>query len=202
MDGLLVAGMAGHQKDPCGGRCTFDVERSKALIAELAASGVAMPEVAIDFEDDPTQTAVATAVQADLAAVGVTATLRPRPLADYQQFAVTGEQELFRLGWIAPYPSPDAVLPALFATGFPNNLTGFSSAAVDESLRTARATADPAARLAAYQAAEKAVLAELPIIPIAQFELQSVASDQVRGLQVTSAGSFDGRRVWVVDSSS
>jgi peptide/nickel transport system substrate-binding protein/oligopeptide transport system substrate-binding protein len=161
-----------------------------------------MPEVAIDFEDDATQTAVATAIQTQLAAVGVTATLRPKPLAEYQQFAVTGQQELFRLGWIAPYPSADAVLPGLFATGFPNNLTGFSSGTVDDSLRTARAAATADARTAAYQAAEKAVLAELPIIPIAQFELQSVATDRVRGLTMTSAGSFDGRRVWVVGPSS
>jgi peptide/nickel transport system substrate-binding protein/oligopeptide transport system substrate-binding protein len=202
MDGLIVEGMTGQQEDPCGGRCSYDVERSKALIAELSAAGVAMPEVIIDFEDDATQTSVATAIKDDLAAVGVTATLRPRPLADYQQFAVTGEQELFRLGWIAPYPSADGVLSPLFATGSPNNLTGFSNAAVDDSLRAARAAATSEARVAAYRAAEKGVFAELPIVPLAQFEIQSVANERVRGLDITSAGSFDGRRVWVVAPSS
>jgi peptide/nickel transport system substrate-binding protein/oligopeptide transport system substrate-binding protein len=202
MDGLIVDGMAGRQDDPCAGRCDHDVERSKALIAELAAAGITMPEVVVDFEDDATQTAVATAIKDDLATVGVTATLRPRPLAEYQQFAVTGQQELFRLGWIAPYPSADAVLPALFGTGSPNNLTGFSNAAVDDALRAARAAASPEAQVTAYRAAEKGVLAELPIIPIGQFEIQSAANERVRGLDITSAGSFDGRRVWVVASSS
>ena len=202
MDGLVVEGLAGHQPDPCGGKCAFDVDRSKALLAELGAAGVTVPELQIDFEDDPTQTAVATAIREDLAAVGITATLRPKPLAEYQQFAVSGSQQLFRLGWIAPYPSPDAVLTPLFSSSSPNNLTGFSSATVDEALRTARSSGDAATRIAQYRAAEKEILASLPIIPIGQFEIQSVASKQVRGLAVTSAGSFDGRSVWVASGSS
>lgn len=201
-DGLVVDGLAGHQADACAGKCAFDVARSKALVAELTAEGFAIPELQIDFEDDVTQTAVATAIQKDLAAVGITATLRPKPLAEYQQFAVSGSQELFRLGWIAPYPSADAVLTPLFSTTSPNNLTGFSSATVDEALGKARATADAGARVSLYQSAEKEILATLPIIPIGQFEIQSVASERVRGLTVTSAGSFDGRSVWVASGSS
>ena len=200
VEGLIVEGLAGHQADACGGKCSFDATRAKALVAELTAEGVALPEVQIDFEDDATQTAVATAIQKHLADVGITAVLRAKPLAEYQQFAVSGSQELFRLGWIAPYPSADGVLTPLFSSSSPNNLTGFSSAAVDDALRAARASSDPAARVTQFQTAEKAVLAELPIIPIGQFEIQSVASEQVRDLTVTSAGSFDGRRVWVASS--
>jgi ABC-type transport system substrate-binding protein len=203
MQGLIVDGMPGHEPtDPCAGRCDYDVARAKALIAELSAEGIAMPEVIIDFEDDATQGAVAAAIKDDLAAVGVTATLRPRPLAEYQQFAVSGEQQVFRLGWIAPYASADGVLSPLFSTGSPNNLTGFSAAPVDDALKAARAAPGRDAQLAGYRTAEKAVLAALPIIPIAQFEMQSVASARVRGLDMTSAGSFDGRRVWVAASSS
>ena len=200
VEGLIVEGLPGHQEDACAGKCSFDVERAKALVAELGAAGVALPEVQIDFEDDATQTKVATAIQKHLGDVGITAVLRPKPLAEYQQFAVSGSQELFRLGWIAPYPSADGVLNPLFFSSSPNNLTGFSSSAVDDALRAARASGDPATRVAQYQEAEKAVLAELPIIPIGQFEIQSVASERVRDLTVTSTGSFDGRRVWVASS--
>jgi oligopeptide transport system substrate-binding protein len=193
-DGLVVEGMPGHQPAPCGTACSFDVARAKALVAELGGS---VPELQLDFEDDKTQTAVATAIQKNLADVGLTVALRPKPLAEYQKFAVTGEQSIFRLGWIAPFPSPDAVLSPLFLTGSPNNLTGFSSPGVDAALSAARSSADPAARVASYQDAERQVLAQLPVIPIAQFEVQSVASPRVRGLVVTSTGSFDGRTVWL-----
>lgn len=197
MDGIIVEGLGARQEDPCAGRCGYDPERSKALLAEITAEGAAIPEVQIDFDDDPIQIAVAEAIRDDLGVVGVPASLRPKSLAEYQQFAVTGEQELFRLGWIAPYPSPDAILSPLFLTGFPNNLTGFSSAVVDEHLRAARAEPDKAARTEQFKAAERAVLAELPIIPIAQFELHSVASPRVRGLKVDANGTFDGRDVWL-----
>jgi ABC-type oligopeptide transport system substrate-binding subunit len=196
LSGLLVDGLGGQQEGVCP-LCGHDPERAKALVAAVAAEGRAFPELQIDFEDDKTQTAVATAIRDDLSAVGITATLRPKSLADYQQFAVSGEQELFRLGWIAPYPSADAILTPLFETGVPNNLTGYSSAAVDDRLRAARAANTPAARSEAFRAAERAVLADLPILPIAQFHLQSVASSRVRGLDVTATGTFDGRNVWV-----
>ncbi|MBW3651785.1 MAG: ABC transporter substrate-binding protein, partial [Actinobacteria bacterium] len=94
IEGLLVKGLVGHQEQPCDDRCGYDPQRAAALVAELAAGG-ALPEVQIDFEEDKTQTAVASAIRDHLAAVGIPAALRPKPLADYQQFAVTGEQELF-----------------------------------------------------------------------------------------------------------
>ncbi len=194
-EGLIVEGFPGHQDDPCGGRCTHDPERAKALLAEIMAAGGVVPEVQIDFDDNPTQTRVAEAIRDDLAGVGITASLRPKPLAEYQQFAVSGEQELFRLGWVAPYASADGILAPLFLTGFPNNLIGFSSATVDEELRAARAESDPARRVEHWQAAERAVLAELPVIPIAQFALHSVSAPRVRGLTVTATGTFDARRV-------
>jgi ABC-type transport system substrate-binding protein len=199
-EGLLPEGFPSHQADPCAGRCTYAPERSKELLAAMTAEGVAIPELAIDFESDATQTAVATAIQEDLAAVGITATLRAKPLAEYQQFAVSGEQELFRLGWIAPYPSPDGVLTPLFLTGFPNNLTGFSSASVDDLLRAARAEPDATARTGRWQEAERAVLAELPIVPIGQFEIEAAAAKRVRGLVMTATGSFDARTVSVAGS--
>ena len=196
MGGFIVDGIPGHQPDVCGDRCTYDPDKARALIAE-AFAGAPPPEVAIDYDEDKTQESVAKAIQSDLAAVGVTATLRSKPLADYQNFAVGGEQQLFRLGWIAAYPSADAFLTPLFVTNFPSNLTGFSSSAVDDLLRSARADGDPAHRLEKYQAAERAVFDQLPVLPIAQFDFQVVVSSRVRGLTLSSAGSFDASKVSV-----
>lgn len=197
-DGLVVAGVPGHQADPCGERCAYDVSRATALVAEVFA-GAPAPEVAIDYDDDKTQEAVAKAIQANLAQVGIPAVLRPRPLKEYQEFAVTGNQELFRLGWIAAYPSPDAFLPPLFSTGSSSNLTGLSAPAVDEHLRAARAEPDWARRLDLYQAAERAIMEQMPVVPLAQFEIHSVVAPRVRDLVLTTAGTFDGSRVWLRD---
>ena len=196
MNGLVVQGVPGFVEDACGEKCAHDPERAKALVAEVFA-GAPPPEVFLDYDEDETQTAVARAIQAGLKDAGITATLRAKPLKDYQAFAVSGQQELFRLGWIGAYPSQDAFLPPLFATGSPSNLTGFSIAGVDAAFAAARAEPDAAKRVEHYRAAEREILNATPVIPIAQFELHSVVSDGVNRLQPTSAGTFDASVVWL-----
>ena len=196
MNGIVVKGVPGFVEDPCGEKCAHNPDRAKALVAE-AFPGAAPPEVFLDYDEDETQTAVAKAIQAGLMDAGITATLRAKPLKDYQGFAVSGQQELFRLGWIGAYPSQDAFLPPLFATGSPSNLTGFSNAQVDSSLSSARAEADAAKRIELYRVAEREILNNLPVIPIAQFELHSVVADGVRRLTPTAAGTFDASVVWL-----
>lgn len=195
-DGVVVEGVAAHQPDACGERCAFDPVRAKALVAEVFA-GAPPPEVMLGFDDDEAQQAVAKAIQAGLAEVGITVTLVPKSLKDYKDYAVSGEQELFRLGWIARYPSADDFLPPLFLTGSPNNLTGFSVPAVDEQLRAARAEGDAARRVELYRSAERAIMDTVPIIPIAQFHLHMVVASRVRALALTSAGTFDASAVWL-----
>ena len=201
MNGLVVQGVQGHVDDACGAQCAHDPEKAKSLLAAAFPGGGA-PEVFIDYDDDETQAAVARAIQAGLTAAGIKSTLRAKPLKDYQAFAVSGQQELFRLGWIGAYPSADAFLEPLFATGSPSNLTGLSVPEVDKNLAAARSEPDPAKRVALFQAVEREIMNQLPVIPIAQFELHSVASEQVRRLTTTAAGTFDAAAVWLARPSS
>jgi len=196
MNGLIAKGVPGHVENACGDTCGHDVERAKALVAEVFGT-TPPPEVFLDYDEDETQTAVAKAIQAGLKEAGITATLRAKPLKDYQSFAVSGQQELFRLGWIGAYPSPDAFLPPLFQTGSPSNLTGFSLPTVDQAFAAARAEPDTARQLELYQGAEREILALLPVIPIAQFELHSVVAEGVNRLTPTAAGTFDASVVWL-----
>jgi ABC-type oligopeptide transport system substrate-binding subunit len=194
--GLIPAGVPGAQADACGERCNHDANRARALVAEVFA-GKPVPEVHIDFDDDGTQRAVAQAIEANLEAVGIPAALRPHTYADYLRFAISGQQELFRLGWIGAYPTADAFLTPVFQSTARDNITGFSSPAVDNSLKSGRAEADEAKRIGAYQAAEQLVLDQMPIVPLAQFLFQSVSSARVSGLAVSGLGTFDATKVKV-----
>jgi oligopeptide transport system substrate-binding protein len=195
-DGIVVEGLSAHQPDPCGERCRYDPARARALLAEAFGSSPA-PEVQLAFDEDEAQQAVAKAIEVALGEIGIKVVLAPKSLKDYKDYAVSGQQELFRLGWIARYPSADDFLPPLFMTGSPNNLTGFSVPAVDEQLRTARSEADPAKRAELYRAAERAIMDVLPVVPVAQFRLHAVLSRRVRALDLTTAGTFDGSVVWL-----
>ncbi len=199
IDGMVLDGVPGYHPEACG-RCLHDPTRARALLAEVFPPGAPPPEVALDYDDDPSQDAVATAIQASLREVGISLVLRPRAVTEYDTFATSGHQELFRLGWIAAYPSPDAFLSSLFSSGSPNNLVSFSSPAVDEQLRRARAEGDPDRRLVLYREAERVILDQVPVVPIAQFQLHAVVAKRVRNLEITSFGTFDASSVWLADA--
>lgn len=200
LNGVVPAGVAGHVDDPCGEPCTYDPTAARALLAQAFPDGN-IPPFNIDYFTGAGEEAVAGTIVTDLAAVGITVTKRPKdPGGDpgqYDLFAVSGQQQLFRLGVIGMYSSPDAYLGPLFVSGSHDNATGFSAAAIDQLLGTARSTADPAARLHLYQQAEQQVMALVPIVPIAQFRSKAVVSKRVHDLVVTVNGTFAGDKVWI-----
>jgi ABC-type transport system substrate-binding protein len=160
-----------------------------------------VPAFNLDYFTGTGEEAVAGTIATDLAAVGINVTKRPKdPGGDpgqYDLFAVSGQQQLFRLGVIGMYPSPDAYLAPLFLSGSRDNATGFNSPAIDQLLQSARATADPTARQKLYQQAEQQIMAVTPIVPIAQFRTKSVVAKRVQDLLVTVNGTFAGDKVWL-----
>jgi ABC-type transport system substrate-binding protein len=198
LDGVVPVGVPGHQTDPCGEPCAFDVAGAKALLASAFPAG-GVPEVPLDYFSGTTEEAVAGAIQADLAAVGITATKRPHDFNEYQTFVTSGQEELFLLGWVGAYQLPDAYLGPLFSTGSRDNVTGFSDPAVDQLLAAARASGDPTARQAAYMQAETAVLGAGAVVPLIQFQTHAVIASRVRDLTVGVGGTFAGDKVWLAD---
>ncbi len=196
-NGVVAEGVPGHQGNPCGDKCAYDPAKAKALLAE-AFGARPVPEVNIDFDDDPTQQAVAAAMQADLQAVGITANLRSHSYTDYLKFASSGRQELFRLAWIGAYASPDAFLTPLFYSDRPDNVTGFKDKEFDALIRLAREQAEPAKSLEVYKVAEQYLMSLLPVIPLAQYETHTLASARVRDLTMSAFGTFDAARVRLV----
>lgn len=197
-DGVMLEGLPGFRPGACG-RCAHDPALARRLLAEaFPAAGGGIPGLTLDYDADPAQEALARAVQANLAEVGIQLTLRPNDPDAYDDRLVSGDTELFRLGWIAAYPSPEAVLSPLFRSGSPDNLTGYADPEVDGLLAAARAEADPASRMARYQEVERAIMEDVPVVPLAQLQLHAVVSRRVRGLVATSMGSFDASAVTVV----
>jgi oligopeptide transport system substrate-binding protein len=195
--GVVAQGIPGYQPDPCGEKCRYDPNRARALLSEVFGSRP-VPEIQIDYDEDPTQEAVAQSMLANLQAVGIPANLRPHSYTDYLKFATSGQQELFRLAWIGSYPSPDAFLTPLFYSGHPDNVTGFSNGDFDALIREAREAGDETKRLAAYQQAEKVLMSLVPVVPLAQYETHTLVSSRVRDLTMSAFGTFDAARVRLI----
>ena len=194
--GVVPAGVAGHVEDACGDPCAFDTAGAKALLAQAFPDGK-VPAINLDFFTGTREAAVAGTIVSDLAAVGIQANPRPKSPEQYDPFVVTGQQQLFRYTAIGVYPSPDAYLAPLFLSGSRDNVTGFSNPEVDQLLNRARATADVGARQALYEQAEKAIMQQAAIVPIAQFRTKAVVAPRVHDLVLSVNGTFRGDEVWI-----
>lgn len=86
----------------------------------------------------------------------------------YISKASTGtEGDLFLIGWLADYPSPNNFLYQLFHSGDSgagSMWTYYDNPDVDALLEEARATLDETKRLGLYAKAEKTILADAPVI--------------------------------------
>ena len=149
-----------------------------------------VPTIAIDHDDTPTQTRLAEVARQQLATVGITATPRPHPAAEYDDFLANGDPELFRLGWVASDPSAEAFMLPVFATGAPENVAHISSLAADLTEVAASRTADAAARSRLYRRAERSVLEQIAVKPVAQYRTRYLARSRVRGLAVDLLGGI------------
>jgi oligopeptide transport system substrate-binding protein len=198
--GVVPQGTPDFTKDACGDKCRYDPPHARELLRMAFGTG-RPPQIYIDFDDDENQRRVVTKMQADLLKVGIIATPRPHAPSDYLKFLVSGQQELFRLGWIGAYPSADAFLSPLFVSGLSDNVTGFSSREIDFLLKGARAEGNDAQRTELYREAERKIMAQLPVVPIAQYDTHAVVAPAVRGLVLTAAGTFDASRVWLTRAS-
>ena len=201
LEGAVVTGLGPYDElsSGCGQHCAHDPVTARQLLEQAFPDGN-VPVVGVDYDEGTVQEAIARAIASDLEEVGIPTKLRPYAFSDYQQHAASGNQQLFRLGWIGSYPSPDVFLHALFATDAPDNITGFSDPEVDLKLAAARATGDPEKRRALYAEAEQLVLAKVPILPLAQFRAHTVASPRVHDLELAIDGTFDVSAVWVTPS--
>jgi ABC-type transport system substrate-binding protein len=196
LNGVVVGGIPGFVDNACGDMCVHDVEKAKTLVA-AAFPGGPPPEIFLDYDSGEIRDALAKAIQADLKEAGITATLRPKPFDEYLNFEVSGQQEMFLLGWIAAYPASEAFLGPLFVSNSRNNLVGFKVDAFDTAVKVARAEPDDAKREVLYREAEKIALGLVPIVPILQYEVHSVTAKRVHDLNLSPTGTFDGAKVWI-----
>lgn len=192
LDGTVVDGVPGFEADgsPCGEPCAHDPERARSLLADLYPEGD-VPEVQVDFYDGTAEEAIAQAVVDDLVAVGIPAVVRIRPFEEYRSFVVGEEQQVFGFGWVGVAPDGESYLGPLFASSSLDNVTGLASQEVDDAIAAARAERDPAAREAAYVAAEQTVMAELPIVPLVQVKAHVALSERVGEYEQRLDGTFD-----------
>ena len=117
--------------------------------------------------------------------------MKAYPFDKYLRRLRAGDQEMYRLGWIAEYPVADVFLSSLFASDSPDNHSGFSSKKIDKLLAKAHKEADEDKRIELYRKAEQKIMAEVPIVPIGTFVTHWAAQETVENVFFDVMGGFD-----------
>lgn len=200
LNGVVPDGVPGAQNGGCALRCTYDEAKARDLLKRAFPQG-SPPPVTIDVsEGPPLVDAAMREIIDDLGRVGIVATPRVTPAAQYSERTAAADREIFQTSWSAAYPSPDAFLTPLFSSGSISNVSLLKDPKVDETIANAQKSNDVYARDQQFQSAERRVMEQLPLIPLAQFPVNSVAAGVVRGVDPLPTGNFDIADVWLTNT--
>jgi peptide/nickel transport system substrate-binding protein len=141
-----------------------NVELAKKLIEE---SGEPMPELTYQFPNNPVDEKIAAAVQASMAAAGITVALEPIEPGQYYGIVFDPEQakELMRSGWAPDWLNASTVLPELFGATGGFNLSQVKDEAYEAQLQEALKILDRTEQGKAWQELNKVAMQNAYAIP-------------------------------------
>ncbi|MEI6725383.1 MAG: ABC transporter substrate-binding protein [Actinomycetes bacterium] len=105
---------------------------------------------------------------------------------------------MFRMGWIADYPSIDNFI-YLFTTagGKYGSYTFYSNPEVDKLFKQARSTLDETQRFDLYNQAQSLILKDAPCVPVYTYRDFRVTNNKIGGFTYNSFGLINMWDVWV-----
>ncbi|MBA2255558.1 MAG: peptide ABC transporter substrate-binding protein [Chloroflexi bacterium] len=159
-----------------------------AARTELAAAGfpggAGFPEVTLQ-SDGGFGEAIARELKAEL---GIAIRVEALESDEYFRRLIEEPPAFWSLVWIADYPAPHDFLGLLLETGSSNNYGGWSNIEFDDALERAAATDDLAEQTRWYDAAQRIVQSEVPVIPVSYTEGWALSRDGLLGAAQSGVG--------------
>jgi len=105
---------------------------------------------------------------------------------------------LFRMGWIADYPSIDNFI-YLFTTsgGLYGSYSRYSNPQVDKLFEQARSTVDETQRYSLYNEAEKLIMSDAPCVPIYTYRDFRVTNNRIGGFTYNAFAQINMWEMWI-----
>ncbi len=195
--GFVPVGVPGYRADQ--NPYAYDPDEAATIIAGL--DGV--PTLEYWFNTDEGHQKVAEVLQAGWKTAGVDVKLSNFEWGTFldklSKSNADGGSQLFRMGWIADYPSMDNFLYPLFQSSQARtgSYTFYSSEQVDALLQQARSTTDATQRQNLYAQAEKLILTDCPAMPLYFYRDFRVTNNRIGGFMHNPMGFTDMWDVWV-----
>ncbi len=165
----------------------FDPAEARRLLAEAGyADPSSFPEVTLVTGGGAYDEAVLSQLETNL---GIRLRFEALDFATlFGRLGGPDSPDMWSLGWIADYPSPNDFLGILLGTDQPNNYGGWSNAAFDAAIERAIGTTDPAEARAGFDAAEAILRDEVPTIPVSYGSGSALAREGLLGATSNGLG--------------
>lgn len=201
--GILPPGLPGYS--PATKTLAFDPETSRRLVREADPEGRGLPPIELlGAGATPASMRIARRIREDLAAVGLTVTLREVGWSELGQRLDQRTAQAFMLGWIADLGDPDSFLNSLFAPGGAANYFSFEDAETARLLAAGARELNPVERARIYREAERRILSLAPLVPLFHNVGALAVHSEVHGLEPGPMGicGLDLERVWILPRES
>jgi peptide/nickel transport system substrate-binding protein len=169
----------------------YNPDAARQLLADAGVTNLTfdfwyMP-VSRPYFPDPQ--AIATAIAAQWAEIGVTANLKTEDWGAYKVDARGGIFDAWMLGWTGDNGDPDNFLFTFFGLPAGNTCCGYNNTELDTLLRSAAAEVDQAKRDALYQQADMTIYNDMPRVPISHTTPPLLFSANVMGYVANPVGT-------------
>lgn len=173
-----------------------DMAKAKAEMAQSKYAGKPINITLMYVADTPFEQKVGLLVQSNLAPLGITVTLQPAPWTRITQAATKVETtpEIAEIFFQPTYPSANSVFYTQYASDAPHTWASMSwlkDTQVDNMIKQALATTDPAKQKTLYQSLQQRLYDLMPDIPLVVQEQQLGFRKDVQGYQYYPVQSFD-----------
>jgi oligopeptide transport system substrate-binding protein len=197
-DGLVPPAVAGRAENQGGELCTYSPARASELFEASGFQGDIELTSNVDSPNQPWMEEVCASVTETL---GLPCHFVPIPtLGEFRRKLNAQEvTALFRSGWIADYPSIENFLSPMYRTGASDNVGKYSNPIVDSLLSAADAAPTSEQAWDLYQQAERAILQDMPTIPIWYQSTLSAWSTRLRNVQPNPFRELDLHSVAVAE---
>jgi oligopeptide transport system substrate-binding protein len=182
--GFVPPGMPGHA---AGIALPYDPQRARQLLAEAGyPAGRGLPEIQGMGSHRAQEWLHGSLERQWQEILGIELTWEVMEWTAYLQKLFTeGPSDVYMNGWIADFPDPDN-----FLRGSPyRSLTGWRNEEYDQLVKRARRAMDQAERMRLYGQADKILMEEAPILPLAYKRMQLVVQPWVRRLRASPIGA-------------
>ncbi|AET68873.1 ABC-type dipeptide transport system, periplasmic component [Desulfosporosinus orientis DSM 765] len=197
-NGPLPSAMPGYDKDLKAP--TFDKEKAKDYLIKAGyPDGKGLPPIQYAYNYNVENQKIAEAFQAQLKDVGIQIELKSMEWGSYINALQSGENQMFRVSWVADYPDPDNFLGVLYSKSQwgMNNVIFYSNPEVEKLLAQGLEETDLLKRMDIYKQVQEKLVEDQPALWTFTNSYLRLFGKNVHDLTVSALDQKDMRSVWL-----